>query len=192
MLEFSSPSPGLAGSLLVAHPSLQDPNFCKSVLFVSAHDATDGAFALILNRPTLNSVADLVAGKVLSGGKDLGALMRLPVFVGGPVCTDELIFASFSWNAVAERIESRHHLSFEAAQECLLSGRGQVRAFLGYSGWSQGQLEGELAQHAWLVARPGPSVLDLSRAPLLWRETLSGFGPWFRMVAEAPDDLSRS
>ncbi len=50
----------LAGSLLVAHPNMLDPNFRRAVLFISAHDTEDGALGVILNRPLDKQVADLV------------------------------------------------------------------------------------------------------------------------------------
>src|SRR5260370_23338075 len=51
----------LAGSLLVAHPSMLDPNFRRAVLFLSAHDPDDGALGVIINRPLDKSVGDLSA-----------------------------------------------------------------------------------------------------------------------------------
>ncbi|MES2569032.1 MAG: YqgE/AlgH family protein [Verrucomicrobiota bacterium] len=186
MLEFGSPSVGLAGSLLVAHPNLLDPNFRKGVLFISEDDSEEGTFGLTVNRPTERTVADVL------GGQSLGALLRLPVFFGGPVEANQLIFAAFIWHPETERIECRHHLDLEQAQESIHAEYTTVRAFIGYAGWSKGQLEGELAQRAWLVGKPGRDLLDERRCKTLWRELLSGFGPWFRLLAEAPDDLSAS
>ena len=54
------PIQSLAGSLLVAHPNLLDPNFRRTVLFISAHDPAEGALGLIINRPLDRHVADLV------------------------------------------------------------------------------------------------------------------------------------
>lgn len=184
MRDFGS-SIGLSGSLLISHPSLVDPNFHKTVIYISEHTAEDGALGVVLNRP-----ADRTVGDVLPE-KDLGALGRVPIFLGGPVATDQLIFAAFVWNLETQRIQCEHHLSVEAAQERAVTQAAEVRAFIGYSGWNKGQLEGELAQHAWLVtARPARELLNAARAPRLWRETLGTFGPWFQLVSEAPDDLS--
>lgn len=186
MREFGSSSISLAGSLLIAHPSLLDPNFRRSVLILTANDAEEGSFGLTLNRPAKRSVADVLPGK------DLGALLRVPVFLGGPVSADQLIFASFQWHAETQRLECRHHLGVEEAQQCVHEEQVTVRAFIGYAGWSKGQLEGELAQRAWLVAKPARDVLDVRRCANLWRESLSAFGPLFKLVAEAPEDLSRN
>ncbi len=186
MREFGFSSDSLAGSLLIAHPSLLDPNFNKSVLFISAHDPEEGSFGLILNRPAGRTVGEVLPGK------ELGPLLRVPVFLGGPVGIDQLVFASFKWHPETRRMECQHHLGIDEAQEIVHTEQSVVRAFIGYAGWTKGQLEGELAQRAWLVGKPSREVLDTRAAENLWRETLKGFGPWFQLVADAPDDLSRN
>jgi putative transcriptional regulator len=182
--EFEPSSLSLAGSLLIAHPALLDPNFRKTVLFLSKHDAEDGAFGLILNRPAERTVGDVLPNK------PLGVLAHAPVFLGGPVQQDQLIFASFRWHAEAERMECQHHLLIPEAQDLVEQPGTIVRAFIGYAGWTKGQLEGELAQKAWMLGRPTPEFLRVEKCPTLWREVTSTFGPWFRLVAEAPDDPS--
>ena len=186
MREFGSSSLSLAGSLLIAHPSLLDPNFCKTVLFLSTNDPDEGSFGLVLNRPAGRTVADVLPGQ------DLGKLGEIPVLLGGPVDTGQLIFASFRWQADGGKMECRHHLPIEEAHAALAKRQVIVRAFIGYAGWTKGQLEAELTEHAWLVSRPDQESLRLARAATIWRETTSAFGPWFRLVAEAPDDLSRN
>ena len=184
MREFASPSLSLAGSLLIAHPSLLDRNFRKSVLFISTNDTQEGSFGLTLNRPAGRTVGELLPGR------ELGVLGNVPVFLGGPVSGDQLIFASFKWHSQTERLECNHHLVIDEAEESLKDESIVVRAFVGYAGWTKGQLEGELAQRAWLVQKAVREVLDLDRCPTLWREITSTFGPWFQLVAESPDDLS--
>jgi putative transcriptional regulator len=184
--EFRSPSDSFAGSLLIAHPGLSDPNFRKAVLFLSSHDPQEGCFGLTMNRLAGRTVADVLQGK------DLGVLSRVPVFLGGPVGSDQLIFASFTWHAETQRIECRHHLGVEEAQQCVHGEHTTVRAFIGYAGWSKGQLEGEVAQRAWLLRKAGRELLDAERCQHLWRDMLRGLGPYFELVADAPDDLSRN
>ena len=172
--------------MLIAHPSLRDPNFAKTVLFLSTNDADEGSFGLTLNRPAGRTVADLLPGR------DLGALANVPVFLGGPVSTDQLIFASYRWHAQTQRMECRHHLVIDEAEQALGEEAATVRAFVGYAGWSKGQLEGELAQRSWLVQKPEREMLELERCPRLWREITSTFGPWFQLVAEAPDEPGKN
>lgn len=181
MREFASSSLTLAGSLLITHPSLLDPNFRKTVLFLSANETEEGSFGVVLNRPAGRTVGEVLPGK------ELGALAMVPVFLGGPVATDQMIFASFKWHAETQTVECRHHLLIDEAQKTIDEEATTVRAFIGYAGWTKGQLEGELAQRAWLVRKPDLDVLESANCTTLWRELTSSFGPWFRLVAEAPE-----
>ncbi|PYL09495.1 MAG: hypothetical protein DME34_02520 [Verrucomicrobia bacterium] len=65
-----------------------------------------------------------------------------------------------------------------------------ICAFVGYAGWEAGQLEAELKQKAWLVQRPSRSILRFDRLPRLWFDIMRGLGPWYKMLAAAPDDPS--
>jgi putative transcriptional regulator len=174
----------LAGSLLIAHPGLRDPNFARTVLFISSHDSKDGALGIILNRPSGRSVGDVLPNK------PIGALAQVPLLLGGPVQQDQLTFASFHWSPETERMECKHHLLIPEAQEALEEEHTVVRAFIGYAGWGGGQLEEELAHRSWLVGKPWGDLLAGSPGPALWRNVTSTFGPWFKLVAEAPDDPS--
>ena len=175
----------LAGSLLISHPGLLDPNFRRTVIILPDHSPTEGSFGLILNRPTGRVVGDLL------GKSPLGQLSRVPVLSGGPVGADQLILAAFRWHPQTHVLECRHHIPLEEAVSLAAKQHHTVRAFAGYTGWAAGQLDTELAHRSWLVSKADDEeVLELSRAPIVWRELTSGFGPWFKMVAESPDDPS--
>jgi putative transcriptional regulator len=174
----------LAGSLLVAHPNLLDPNFRRTVLFVSAHNSAEGARGLIINRPLDKQVADLVTETPPAG------LADVPVFLGGPVGKNQLMFAAFEWQK-GEGLKLNHDIAFGATSNAL----GQkapttICAFVGYAGWGAGQLEAEMKQKAWLVQKPSPSVVKLDRLPRLWFDIMRSLGPWYKMLAAAPDDPS--
>jgi putative transcriptional regulator len=169
----------LTGSLLVAHPNMLDPNFRRTVLFVSAHDSTDGALGVIINRPLDKQVSDLVSETPPA------ALADVPVFLGGPVGKNQLMFAAFEWQK-GEGVKLNHNVGLEQADGQIAS----VCAFVGYAGWTPGQLEAELKQNAWLVKKPSRSLLKLDRLPKLWFDIMRGLGPWYKMLAAAPDDPS--
>lgn len=180
-----SSTPNLAGSFLIAHPSLTEPTFHKSVIILPDHHAKDGSFGFILNRPAGKIIADLLRENLPS------PLARVPVLHGGPVQTDQLVLAAFRWHPQTHLLECRHHIPLEEAAELATERHHTVRGFVGYSGWSGGQLENELAHRSWLVRKADTEeVLELERAPHVWRQLTSTFGPWFRMVAEAPDNPS--
>lgn len=173
----------LAGSLLVAHPNMLDPNFRRTVLFISAHDPNDGALGVIINRPLEKQVADLVMEVPPEG------LADVPVFLGGPVGKNQLIFAAFEWQKGAG-LKLNHNIALEEANEGADQKRSSICAFVGYAGWGAGQLETEMKQKAWIVQKPSRAVLKLDRLPKLWFDIMRGLGPWYKMLAAAPDDPS--
>jgi putative transcriptional regulator len=65
-----------------------------------------------------------------------------------------------------------------------------ICAFVGYAGWGAGQLETEVKQKTWLLQKANPSLLKIDRLPNLWFEIMRSLGPWYRMLAAAPDDPS--
>jgi putative transcriptional regulator len=168
----------LTGTLLLAVPSLRDPSFRRAVVFIAAHDAQEGAFGYVLNRPLNQRVAELLPGE------DLGMLGDVPVYVGGPVATDKLTFASLRWNGRTLRCQT--HLSIDDALHELGRG-GEVRGFVGYSGWSGGQIETEIERRSWIITPPSRMVLATEATEDLWGEVLSEMGPVFGLMARTPE-----
>jgi putative transcriptional regulator len=177
-------TPGdLTGTMLVAHPSLLDPNFRRSVLFISAHDPTDGALGVILNRPLDKQVGDLVTEEAPA------ALAEVPVFLGGPVGSNQLMFAALEWQK-GNGLKLNHNVGIEQANELLGHDPESVRAFVGYAGWGGGQLEQEMKQNAWIIHKPTASTLKRADLPKLWFNIMRSMGPWYKLMAAAPDDPS--
>ncbi|HEU5248056.1 MAG TPA: YqgE/AlgH family protein [Candidatus Udaeobacter sp.] len=177
-------SRSLAGSLLIAHPNMLDPNFRRTVLFISEHDPGEGALGVIINRPLDRQVADLVTETPPAG------LAEVPVFLGGPVGKNQLMFAAFEWHQ-SGGLKLNHNVGLQetsdvADQKKIIS----VCAFVGYAGWGAGQLESEMKQKAWLLQKAKPSVFKLDRLPNLWFDIMRTLGPWYKMLAAAPDDPS--
>lgn len=171
------------GSLLVAHPNMLDPNFRRSVLFISAHDPKDGALGVIINRPLDKQVVDLVADVPPQG------LAEVPVFLGGPVGKNQLMFAAFEWQD-GQGLRINHNVGVDEANERLSTDPTSIRAFVGYAGWGAGQLEAEMKQKSWLVRPATAATLRPERLPNLWFEIMRDLGPWYKMLAAAPDDPS--
>ena len=172
-----------AGSLLVAHPNMLDPNFRRAVLFISAHTPDDGALGVILNRPLEKQVSEVVSEAPLN------ALDKVPVFFGGPVGRDRLIFASVEWKS-GEGLKLNHNVDLDDANKQIGKSPGSIRAFIGYAGWGAGQLEAEMRQNAWVIRKPDRADMKLDRLPRLWFDIMSRLGPWFKLLAAAPDDPS--
>jgi putative transcriptional regulator len=183
MRDLGGATKNLAGSLLVAHPGMGDPNFRRSVLYISAHDPDEGALGVIINRPLDKQVADVV------NEAPSPALAGVPVFLGGPVGRNQLMFAAFEWEQ-GNGVRISHNVGIEEAAERMDADPASVCAFVGYAGWSAGQLENEMAQQAWVLQKPDAAFLRRDRLPNLWFDIMRGLGPWFKLLAAAPDDPS--
>ena len=171
----------LQGKLLLADPSLRDGIFNKSVILLTQHSAAEGASGLILNHPTGKVVGDLLHGS------EFNQIRHLAVHEGGPVAQDQLTFSSFWWS---KKLGLRWALRISAKDAVLHAHKpGRiVRAFIGYSGWSPGQLENELRRNSWFPANPHPDCLGLPHDPSLWTDLLRRLSPLHRILAEAPED----
>lgn len=177
------PEGSCAGLLLVAHPTLRDHHFRRTVIYLSAHGPEAGAFGLILNRPLGKAASEL-----LPEHGDL--LAQTPVYLGGPVAHDQLSFAHVRWDALDERLDLKHNLSLEELAERADDEPSSVRAFVGYAGWAAGQLEEELRRESWvLVAAPFETV-DPEAGEKLWFDVMTALGPAYKLQAAAPDDPS--
>lgn len=175
----------LAGSLLLAHPSLRDPSFRKTVILLSSH-TDEGAMGVVLNRPlgkTLGSLNPSFA---------LGALSDVAVYAGGPVQNDQLILCAWQIQPDGEGFRLYFGVDLEKAEQLQTLEGMEIRAFLGYSGWTAGQLEGELDQETWVVMPIGANLLELSPDEQLWRGLLGSLDPEWRILADEPEDPSRN
>lgn len=171
----------LEGKLLLSDPSLRDGIFNKSVILLTNHTADDGAFGLILNHPTGKVVGDFLKDEQFSN------LRHLPVHTGGPVSQDQLTFSSFWWSRKLGLRWSIRISADEAAEHAKRPGR-IVRAFIGYSGWSAGQLEGELRRQSWFPVQPQADLLGSEHDLALWTELLGRVSPFHRILAVAPEN----
>ncbi len=173
----------LQGQLLLADPSLKESTFHRTVILLAEHTVGIGAFGLVLNRPTGRTVGDLLPGE------EFAALRHLPVHDGGPVSQDQLTFSSLWWSP-KKGFRWSARLSAEDAIKHATKPRRLVRAFIGYCGWTAGQLENELRRSSWLVVHPQPDLLGRDHDESLWSHLVRAISPLHRILAEAPDDPS--
>lgn len=181
-----------AGQLVVATPSLADPNFERTVVLLLQADSDDGALGLVLNRPTGTGV-----GEVLP---DWSVLTAEPgvVFTGGPVQPNAAIClghgrpggAAVAAFSTLEGMPgtSIGTIDLDAPPDELAPAVSEVRLFAGYAGWSAGQLEAEVEEGAWWVldALPGDAFTDQPEA--LWQAVLKRQGPPIAFAASYPAD----
>lgn len=156
----------LQGKLLIASPGMMDPNFARSVVLLVQHDE-NGALGLVLNRPLQATVADAV-GSVSDAAKS----STLPLHRGGP-CGEMIMVLHRSSMASQMQVEGQLHFSSERDHiEWLLEhGCDPLKFFLGYAGWSPGQLEAEMPEGAWLVAEAEEADI-FGQTPELWQQIM--------------------
>jgi putative transcriptional regulator len=177
----------LQGQLLIAGPTLWDPNFRRTVLLVGQHDE-EGAVGVILNRASGMTVAEAVP--------PLGVLVPADerVFLGGPVQPEAaVVVADFVDPSVADLLAfdtigflpSETSLGVEGALR-------RARVFAGYAGWGPGQLEAEMEEDSW-IAEPARASDVFSLDPArLWEEVLKRKGSSFDLLRLMPLDPTQN
>jgi putative transcriptional regulator len=178
------------GNLLVAMPSLSDPTFAGTVVYVLDHSET-GTLGVVLGRPSQVEIRD-----VLPGWCDLA--VEPGVFhVGGPCETDTALCLATSPAAVAadgplRRVAGTVYLvDLDSDPADLHDELEGLRVFAGYAGWSAGQLAGEIAEGAWACVPGRPEdVLSAVAGPELWRSVMGRQSGRLAVLSAAPADPS--
>lgn len=178
------------GSLLVALPSLTDPTFAGTVVYVLDHSET-GTLGVVLGRPSQVEIRD-----VLPGWCDLA--VEPGVFhVGGPCETDTALCLATSTAPLAtddglRRVAGDVYLVDLDGDPTELADRlDGLRVFAGYAGWSPGQLAGEIAEGAWACVPGRPDdVLSRAAGPDLWRSVMGRQTGRLAVLSTAPADPS--
>jgi putative transcriptional regulator len=175
------------GRLLVASPTLSDPNFARTIVLL-LDAGNDGALGVVLNRPTSLEVAEVLTGwdTVVDGP---GVL-----FQGGPVETDSALAVASVPEADGEdepvgwrRVSGTTGLvDLDAPVEIMAAAVSALRIFAGYAGWSAGQLEDEIAEGAWYVVPAEPEDPFRGDPTGLWAEVLRRQGGALAMLATMP------
>ena len=181
----SEPTPPLRGRLLVAAPPLVDPNFDRTVILVLEH-GDEGSLGLVLNRPSATALADVLP--------DWKAVADHPavVFVGGPVSPDAVIALArgaggAGWVPVIDDLGT---IDLGGDPTLVAADLIALRVFVGYAGWAAGQLDDELAQHAWFVVDAHASDPFATDPAALWSAVLRRQRGRIAMFASCPEDPS--
>jgi putative transcriptional regulator len=177
----------LRGKLLLASPTLLDPNFVRTVVLIAEH-TDEGAMGLILNRPAASTVGDAVPDlEWLAGGEE-------QVYVGGPVAeTAVIVLAEFLRPEVAGALVEPDlgFIGTDADDPDSLEGAvARARVFAGHAGWGPGQLEGELEEEAWIVEPPKREEIFTAAPEELWAAVLRRKGRRYALLSTMPLDPS--
>ena len=175
----------LEGSLLIASPALLDPNFRRTVILVTEH-GDEGASGLVLNRPGLDPVAEVVP--LLEPLVDDGDA----VWVGGPVQPNAVLVLGEFLDPADAAVPLFGPLGFPSLEDPdeVVPMTTRRRIFAGYAGWSPGQLEDELAREDWILEPALPDDAFTDEPDLLWADVLRRKGGVYELVARMPEDPS--
>ena len=179
--------------MLLANTELLEPTFRRSVIYVVEHN-DGGTLGVVLNRSS-----EMAVYNVLPQWADLVAKPKT-MFIGGPVKRDSaLCLGILRVGANPEGMSGLRHVAgrivmvdLDADPELVSAAVEGVRIFAGYSGWTIGQLEGEIERNDWIVLSALPSDVLVTPRVDLWARVLRRQPLPLSMLATHPIDLSRN
>ena len=173
------------GIILIADPFLKDPNFLRTVIFLCEHK-DEGSFGFVLNRKLEYVIGDLITG--LDG-------CDFPVFYGGPVQQNTIHFLHRCPGLITggEKIIDEVYWGGEFEEVVALLQKGKlsqndIRLFIGYSGWGEGQLQEELNEKTWLTTHSSEQLVFPGDAASIWKNALKQLGGKYEQLIHYPID----
>ncbi|HVM62581.1 MAG TPA: YqgE/AlgH family protein [Verrucomicrobiae bacterium] len=168
----------VAGLVLAASSNLLDPNFHRTLVYIAEHSPS-GALGMVMNRPIHKTLGEVAQSPDLPD-----SLRTTPVFQGGPVRPTALLLARFQRGRTDEELLCQIVANpYELVEP---RRRGWVRAFAGYAGWGEGQLERELSENSWVVCRPHTAMLEQPVPPAIWEAFVGKDQRWRKLIALLP------
>lgn len=175
------------GSILISEPFLQDAYFQRSVVLLIEHN-TQGSMGFVLNKKT-----DLIVNTFFP---ELEEYPEIPIYLGGPVSANRLFFIhSLGDLIVPDSVKIKDRLyfdgDFEALKRYIQNGHsieGKVKFFLGYSGWTEGQLGNEISKNSWVVSHAAKENVLLADGESFWKNSLEQLGSNYEAWTKYPKD----
>lgn len=176
------------GNILIAEPFMVDPNFKRSVVLICDHTKKEGTVGFVLNKNLGLQVNELI----LEFPK-----FDAEVFYGGPVQTDSIHYI----HNVGDILDNSTKVvdgvwwggDFEKLKFLIASNLiepDNIRFFVGYSGWSPGQLDNEMELGSWVVADMFANYLFKSEPDSLWQQVMKNKGDRYEVIADMPDGVN--
>lgn len=173
------------GTLLIANPFLKDPNFSRTVIFLCEH-TEEGSFGFVLNKKFPKPLEEVVP--------DLN-VTNFPVYQGGPVQKDALHFLHQYPQLISGGEEVMENVFWGGNFESLLINlknndinKNRIRFFIGYSGWSEGQLNEEMKEESWLTVKATRKLIFDTKPEDIWKNSLKHLGGNYEMMINFPID----
>lgn len=175
------------GSILISEPFLQDAYFQRSVVLLVEHN-TQGSMGFVLNKKT-----DLIVNTFFP---ELEEYPEIPIYLGGPVSANRLFFIhSLGDLIVPDSVKIKDRLyfdgDFEALKRYIQNGHsieGKVKFFLGYSGWTEGQLGNEINKNSWVVSHAAKENVLLADGESFCKNSLEQLGSNYEAWTKYPKD----
>lgn len=161
-----------------------DPNFKRSAVLLCEHNE-DGSVGFIMNKPLKMRIDELIDGFPEFDSE---------VFFGGPVQTDTIHYIHNVGDLVEDSVKVAdgvywggdfEKLKFLIASNLVLP--HNIRFFVGYSGWSEGQLNDEMGYGSWVLAEMDANYLFKSEPKKLWTQVMYNKGDTYSVIAQMPE-----
>jgi putative transcriptional regulator len=173
------------GRLLVSYPLLSDPYFKRTVILLCEHNE-EGSFGFVLNKYINIKLSDLL--------EDIPPF-NTKIAVGGPVQTSSLYYIHTLGERIHGSVEVLNGLymggDYDDLRQLIMAGevnQNDIRFFVGYSGWGEKQLDGELEENSWIISEAKADTLMNTNSEKLWRNTLVNMGKEFAILANIPEN----
>ncbi|MDR2968679.1 MAG: YqgE/AlgH family protein [Tannerellaceae bacterium] len=175
------------GRILISEPSFQDAYFRRSVVLLVDHNS-NGSMGFVLNKKT-NLFVNIFF-------PELEKCHPMPIYLGGPVSTNRLFFIhTLGDTIIPDALPVGGKLFFDGDFNVLKqyilndhSIEGKVKFFLGYSGWTGGQLEREIDEYSWVVGSPNCESILSADGESYWKTSLARMGKHYRTWINFPKD----
>ena len=175
------------GKVLLAEPFMIDPNFKRAVVLLCEHE-DDGTLGFILNKSL-----DMKINELITDFPEFNS----NVYYGGPVQTDTIHYI----HNLGPVLDDSHKVvngvfwggDFEKLKVLIDSKKvkpDNIRFFVGYSGWSPGQLIEEVEFGSWVAADMHANYLFKSTPDTLWKKIMRNKGSTFSVIAQLPEGLT--
>jgi putative transcriptional regulator len=177
-----SDGPYFEGDLLVAMPSIGDPRFDRTVIYLCSH-SPKGAMGLIVNKPMTDlTFRGLLDQLNLDEATDQADDDDLPLYRGGPVEPGRgFVLHSDDYKQTDSTVSVTDKIALTATIDILkdmAGGKGPSRSLvaLGYAGWRPGQLDQELTANGWLTVKATSDILFDTPDARKWPKALASIG----------------
>lgn len=172
------------GKILISEPFLPDTFFNRSIVYLTDH-TPQGSVGFILNKKL-----DIKVSSAIEGFEGWNEYLNM----GGPVAPDTLHYLHNMGDLIPKSVLVDGNTywggDIDSIRELIKTGKikqSQIRFFLGYSGWSAGQLESELKEDSWVIAKVKSDIILNNSSDDTWKRVLRSFKNKYRMWADFPD-----